>query len=238
MSHRSWAICVAILTFVFALSPALSSRFAGFTKDQFPVVLDHWPAQPAGWTFSIWGVIYAWLIIGAIYGLWKRTYDIAWQLPRPALSISLAIGIFWIMAANAAPILATLMILIMALFAIRAMLYADDTDRWLLAAPLGLYAGWLTAASGVAVAVTLSGYGLLGAQTAAMAALLLVLIVGLTFQSRKPQVVTYPIAIGWALIGIIAANLDAAQWPVAILAGIGIIALAVQSVRITKRVKA
>ena len=235
MNKQIWAWGILALSVAFAASPFLSNGFGGFTRDQFPVQLDHWPAQPAGWAFSIWGVIYAWLIIGAAFGVWRRADWDYWQVARPALALSLGIGVFWIAAAIAAPLLATGMILIMAITAIYAMLRSGSGDPRTLSGPIGLYAGWLTAASGVAVAVDLSGYGILGAQTVALLALSLVLIVGLAIQTLRPALYTYPAAIVWALIGVVAANFSAAYWPSAALAALGIAAFAYRTWTLNRR---
>ena len=86
---------------LFALSPLASDGFNGFTPDQFPVVQHRWPVQPAGWAFSIWGLIYLWLIAGSVWGLLKAPYDPEWQRMRRPLLVSLTVGTFWIAAANA-----------------------------------------------------------------------------------------------------------------------------------------
>lgn len=135
MSQAIRAPLTLFLTGAFVLSPLFSSGFAGFSKDQFPVVLDHWPAQPAGWAFSIWGVIYGWLLASAVFGLWKRPKSPEWQGMRIALCISLAVGTFWIAVANTAPVLATGMILVMAVTAILAACRTGRADPWMLAGP-------------------------------------------------------------------------------------------------------
>ena len=58
------------------------------------------------------------------------------------------------------------MIVVMAGFAISAWLRSGPVLWQRL--PLGLYAGWLTAATGVALSAVLTGYGLLPARTAAL----------------------------------------------------------------------
>lgn len=232
---RALAVLVAVLTVAFALSPAFTAGFAGFEKGQFPVVLDHWPAQPAGWAFSIWGAIYLWLAASAGYGLLRRAEDAGWHAARLPLAVSLGVGVPWIAVANAAPVAATAMILVMAGFAIAAMLRAPAQDAGWLGWPVGLYAGWLTAASGVAVAVVLSGHGILGAIPAALVLLALVLAVALAVQTARPGIPSYGVAVGWALTGIAVANLGAETrapyWPVAALALAGLAALALRLAR-------
>ena len=213
---------------LFALSPLARGGFNGFTPDQFPVVQHRWPVQPAGWAFSIWGLIYLWLIAGSVWGLLKAPYDPEWQRMRRPLLVSLIVGTFWIAAANASPILATAMIVVMVVAAIIAFLRAGHGQPFWQVGPVGLYAGWLTAATGVAIAVLLSGYGIMSARPAAMLLIVVVLALALWVQSRRPSGVTYPIAVAWALIGIVAANWGSGHSHVAFLAGLGIVALAAQ----------
>lgn len=214
------AILILLLTLGFALSPLATDGFNGFTPDQFPVVQADWPIQPAPWAFSIWGLIYGGLIAHAVFGLLRRRKAPGWSATRPALAISLGVGIFWIAAAQASPLLATAMILVMAAAAIAALLRAGIADPAWLTAPLGLYAGWLTAATGVAIGVTLSGYGLLGPRAAALVMLPLVLATALVAMRRRPDAPTYPLAVGWALFGIAMDNPD--TLPVAALAAAGL----------------
>ena len=226
--RRTLPLLVLVLAVAFALSPLASDGFNGFTRDQFPVVNDFWPVQPAGWAFSIWGVIYLWLIAGSAYGLWRAADAPDWQPMRGPLALSLGIGVFWIAAANRSPVLATVMIVAMAAAAIVAVIRSGRTDSAWQSAPVGLYAGWLTAATGTAVGVVLSGYGFLSPQVAALIMLLLLLLVALVVQGRRPDVWTYPVAVGWALVGVIAANWPLRNWLVIAIAAAGILALALR----------
>jgi len=220
---------VLIATLGFVLSPLLTSGFNGFTPGQFPVPQVNPPVQPEGYAFSIWGVIYLWLIISAGFGLWQAAEDPDWQAARLPLAISLIIGCFWIKAANEAPVLATVMIVAMAAAATAAMLRAGNTQPWLQARPIALYAGWLTAATGVAIGVILGGYAILSAQAAALGCLVAVLVVALVVQSARPREWGYPLAIIWALVAVIVANLPAANIPVIALAALGIAALTLRA---------
>lgn len=217
------AILILLLTVAFALSPLASEGFNGFTADQFPVVLEDWPIEPAGWAFAIWGVIYAWLIASAIFGLLRRREAPDWAAMRPALAVSLGLGTFWIAAANASPRLATVMIVVMLIGAVVALLRAGSSDPLWQRLPLGLYAGWLTAAMGVAVGVLLGGYGVTDAVTAALIVLPVVLVMALAVAARCPDVPTYPVAVSWALLGIVADNVTAGRWSVVGLALAGIV---------------
>ncbi|MCK8464665.1 tryptophan-rich sensory protein [Aliiroseovarius sp. S1339] len=224
------AIAILVLSIVFMLSPLFSSNFAGYSPDQFPTKETFWPVQPAGWAFSIWGLIYVWLIVGAAWGLLKAPNDADWQRMRGPLMISLALGCFWIAAANASPIWATVIIVVMAVTAILAMLRAGPQDPWWQLRPVALYAGWLTAATGVGAGVVLGGYEVLSPQVAALVMLVIVLIVALYVQSLRRGAWSYPLAIIWALFGVIAANWPAQNWAVIGVAVVGIVLLGARAV--------
>ncbi|MDF1856569.1 tryptophan-rich sensory protein [Pseudooceanicola sp.] len=229
MRPRALASVVLVATLAFVLSPLLTDGFNGFAADQFPVPQENPPVQPAGYAFAIWGVIYLWLIISAGYGLWRAADDPDWQAMRLPLAISLIVGAFWIKAATEAPLLATVMIVVMAAAAIVALLRTGEARPWLLGRPIALYAGWLTAATGVAIGVTLAGHAILSAQAAALICLGGVLLVALAVQSTRPRQWAYPVAIIWALIGVIVSNLPAPNLPVIGLAALGITALTLRA---------
>ncbi len=222
---RLWAILVLIAAVAFAASPWLSPGFNGFEADQFPVPQDNPPVQPAGYAFSIWGLIYLWLIIGAGFGLLRRAEDPDWAPMRPPLFASLAVGIFWLPVAQVAPVAASVMIWIMLLSAIVSLFRVGDTDRWLQQAPVAIYAGWLTAASCVSVGLLLAGYGYLSATPAALVAIALALAIALVAQYRLHRAPEYGITVIWALVGVIAANMQPLNAAVAGLALVGIIAI-------------
>ncbi len=231
MKHISLlALVVTLLTASFAIAPVLSNGFGGFAPEYFPVPQYDPPVQPAGYAFAIWGVIYTGLIAGSIYGLLLAAKDPDWQAMRPALAVSLGIGTLWIAAANASPPLATAMIVLMAAAAIHAMLLAGRSTPWFLVRPIALYAGWLTAASGVAIGVALGGYGLLSSQSAALVCLAAVLLVALIVQSRRPDEWAYPLAVIWALTGVSVDNATPLNLPIIALAGLGIAPLGARTV--------
>ena len=225
------AILILLLTVAFAASPLASDGFNGFTPSQFPVVHQEWPIQPAGWAFAIWGLIYLGLIASAGFGLLRRPAAPDWAAMRPALAVSLGVGTFWIAVAQVSPPLATAMIVVMLAGALAALLRAGPEDRLWLRAPLGLYAGWLTAATGVAIGVLLGGYGVLAPTTAALVMLPVVLILALSVARRCPDTPTYPAAVAWALVGIAAEAVRTQNFSVAGMAIAGIVLLAINPLR-------
>lgn len=218
------AVLTFILALAFALAPALTNPFTGFTADQLPVPQIDPPIQPAGYAFAIWGLIYLWLIASAGYGLWHRREADDWHRARLPLITSLGVGVPWLAIANASAIWATITIFAMAGFAIWALLSAPARDRWWFQAPTGLYAGWLTAASFVSLGSTMAGYGIIAdslgwAYLGIAGALTLAVLV-----LRRSGAPGYGAAVIWALVGIIAAN-GLAYPGVSALAALGVVVL-------------
>jgi hypothetical protein len=223
---NTYAWLTLILTATFVVSPAFTNPFMGFTADQLPYPQIDPPVQPAGYAFAIWGLIYSWLVVSAVFGVWKRRSDAAWDHVRAPLMISLAVGTPWLAIANASAVWATITIFIMSAAAIVALIRAPKVDGWWLQAPVGIYAGWLTAASFVSLGSTAAGYGIaLGSLGWAYLAIILALGVTLAVIARKPTAPEYGITVIWALIGIIVANLSGAVG-VMILAAAGIMVVA------------
>jgi hypothetical protein len=226
---------IAVLTFVtavtFAVSPFLSSGFNGFSADQFPVPQINPPIQPAGYAFSIWGVIYLWLIAGTAFGLYARAQAQDWRMGRLPLFISLAVGSFWIAAAQASVVWATLLIWVMLVSALVALKRVGSDDRWLQREPVGAYAGWLTAASCVSVGLMLAGYGVTSGTVAAYIGLVLALVIAAAMQRVRPDCLAYPTAVIWALLGVIVSNLAPVNIGVLGLAGVGIAYLGLNLIR-------
>lgn len=218
------AALTLIFTTTFVVSPALTSPFSGFRADQLPIPQIEPPVQPEGYAFAIWGLIYGWLIVSAVFGIGKRPNDPAWNHARVPLIISLAVGTPWLAVANAGAVWATILIFVMAASAIWALLRAPLADMWLLKVPIGIYAGWLTAASFVSLGSTAAGYGVLTdafgwAYIGILGALLVACLV--LWRSAAPA---YGLTVIWALVGIIVAN-GTATWTVSALAGAGVIVL-------------
>jgi hypothetical protein len=204
---RMKAILVLAAAIGFASSPFWSDGFGGFDPNRYPDPQIDPPVTPAGYAFSIWGPIYLWLLAHAGFGLVRRADDAAWDAGRWPLFLSLAIGTTWISVAQRSPLLATLLIWIMLAGALIALLRTPARDRWWLAGPLGLYAGWLTAASFVALALLGGGYDIVFGETAwAWIALLAALGTVLAIQTRVPHAPEYGLAAAWAFVAVAVKN--------------------------------
>ena len=232
------ALITLIVTMMFVVSPALTDPFSGFRADQLPIPQIDPPIQPAGYAFAIWGLIYGWLVVSAIFGMCKRRDDAAWNSARRPLIVSLLVGTPWLAIANASAIWATVTIIIMALFAIAALIRAPQADRWWFQAPVAIYAGWLTAASFVSLSSTAAGFGILtDALGWAFVGLACALIVALSVNFRRPNAPEYALAVVWALVGIIVANLTAQIWVTAA-AALGIVILVSTAIKNNRKAEA
>ncbi len=222
--NKAAILFAAVLAF--GISPFITENFQGYNPAQFPVPIDRHPIQPAGYAFSLWSLIYLWLAVHAIFGLVKRPEDPDWDRPRLALTFAALIGAVWQPIAMISPVWGTITIWPMALAALAGFLQSDpQRDRWLLSAPPALLAGWLTAAASVSTGILIGGYGLLSPVAAAAAMLGLVLLIAVPVQRARPQMPVYGLAVIWALIAVIVANLGGPQ-SVAILAALGIAVMA------------
>ncbi|MEQ6247632.1 hypothetical protein ABMC89_01940 [Sulfitobacter sp. HNIBRBA3233] len=226
MSRPASAYATFILALLFALSPLLVPDFGGFDADQFPVPQEDPPVQPAGYAFGIWGVIYLWLIVGLGFGALKRKDDAGWHEMRKPLAVSLAVGTAWLSVAVASPVWASVLIWVMLLTALVALFRSPVGDRWFAALPLGLYAGWLSAASCVSLGLLAAGYGYASEGTAALGAIFLALVIAAGVQSQLGRAPSYGIAVIWALVAVVVQNLNTNTTVAALAAG-GAVALLV-----------
>ena len=223
--QRLKAILTLLAAAAFLLSPFFSSGFNGFSAGQFPIPQVDPPIQPAGYAFSIWGLIYLALVTGAVYGLLNRADHSGWDAARWPLIASLVVGAAWIPVANRSVLGATVLIWIMLVTAVLALRAAGTIDRLWLRSPIALYTGWLTAASSVSLGLVLAGYGWLGGTTAALLCIALALGIAVTVQIARADTPEYSLAVIWALLGIIVSNIDPLNVPVLGLAAVGIAVL-------------
>lgn len=205
-SARILPVLVLMAAIAFAISPALTEPFTGFNPDQLPRPVDDPPIQPAGYAFAIWGVIYLWLIVGAGFGVLQRASAPEWQAMRAPLLLSLAIGATWIPVALVAPVSSTVLIIAMLVTALIALFRAPKSDAAFAAAPIALYAGWLSAASIVASATIFAAYTGLNPMTVSVVSVVLIGVVARAVIDTTDHPLPYAASVIWALIGIVVAN--------------------------------
>lgn len=213
------AVLAVLLCLTFAGSTLIVPEFGGFDPDQFPIPQDDPPVQPAGYAFAIWGVIYLWLLAGMGFGLLKRREDKAWHAMRAPLCVSLAVGTTWLPIAVQSPIWAAVLIWVMLFPALIALFRAPQEDTIWALAPVGLYAGWLSAAGCVALGLVAAGYGYMREETAAFVFIFLALVLASAIQGQLGRAPSYGIAVIWALVAIVVATLSTHPTIAALAAG-------------------
>lgn len=211
-------LALAGTIFVNYLANALpiNNRSTGAISDSFPVRF-----TPAGYVFSIWGLIYAGLLIYAIYQALPsqranpRQRAIGWLFILSCLGNS-----SWIFAWHYGlyPLSLLIMLVVLgSLIAIYARLspsfnIASTAERWTTHIPFRIYLGWITVATIANTTIVLYDLGWRGAPLGAAdwAAFLIFVgtLIGLFFALRLRDV-AYTLVLVWAFIGIYVKQGDA-----------------------------
>lgn len=179
---------------------------------------------PAGYTFSIWALIYLALVIYSIYQLLpsQRKKYIYNEVALP-LMISMTLGIWWAVTYHLELIgLSMIAIFGMLIFAyvvyriVHTSVLYKESGKWLLV-PFSLLLGWLTAATIAGFTVWLVSIGANGSflGEVVMTRLLVIAtaIIAISFSIRYWDFV-YPLTVTWALIGIYIARKDDTPSPI------------------------
>ncbi|MEM0908328.1 MAG: hypothetical protein AAGJ94_13245 [Pseudomonadota bacterium] len=200
--RKAVAVVAAVLSLTFVGSNFLVPDFRGYDDSLYPIPVPDPLVVPAAYAFIIWGPIFIWLILSLFWALFKRSDDAQWHATRLSLIVSLVVGTFWLPVAVASPVWASVMICIMLGGAVVALYRSPKQNPLLGAWPIGLYAGWLSAACCVSVSVVLTGYGVLPESVSAVLFIVLSISIGFMVQWTLRRAPTYGVAINWALIAI------------------------------------
>lgn len=210
---RRWLPIAALLLVLIVNGLAntlpLNGLQTGEISDRFEVYF-----VPAGYVFSIWGLIYLGLIGYAIYQALPAQRDDPRLAAIDALFVVSCVAnalwlVFWHYLLFTLSVLAMLLLLA-CLLAIYVRLGIGRStpragERWLVRAPFSLYLGWITVATVANITSWLDvlGWGGWGIGEAAWAAILLavaLLIASAVVLTRRD--VIYGLVIIWAYIGI------------------------------------
>jgi len=200
----------------------LNGRMTGEISDSFNVLF-----VPAGYVFSIWGLIYLGLTAFVIH------HSLPSQRDNPSLR---KIG-WWVVLSNLANVLwiyfwhfgmyslslVVMLVLLVALLAIYLGLNIGKTrfsnlEKWVVSVPFSIYLGWITIATiaNISQALYASGYTELGLGGPAWATIMIaigtVIISAVIYTGRGN--IAYALATIWAVAG-----LALAQWERSTLVG-------------------
>ncbi len=218
----------------------INGQQTGEISDRFHVFV-----VPAGYVFSIWGVIYVLLAVFTVYqalpshredpvirsigwlaaltGVLNSAWVLLFQYERFVLTVPVMIGL-----------LVTLIAIHLRLWEYRERLRGPA--YWAVRAPFSVYLGWITVATIANVAQTGSALGVepfgLPPEWVAAAVLLLGLAIAARFVTEFGDV-AYGLVIIWAYAGIVVKERDVAV--VAIVAGLSAVIVAILVVAVLRR---
>ncbi|MBN1936925.1 MAG: tryptophan-rich sensory protein [Anaerolineae bacterium] len=225
------SLIITLLINYGANSFRLNGYTAGDVSDSIPSLF-----TPAGYVFSIWGLIYSWLIAYSIYQVLPRQQDAEFQRRIGWLFVlSNLFNGAWIFAWHYL-VFPLSLVLIVGVFGSLLAIYlrlgigrraVSKAEKWLVHVPFSIYLGWLSVATIANTSIMLydlgwNGFGIPEFWTALVIAVGAGLGVAMTLLRRE---VAYPLVIVWAFVGIVVSQ---AQVPlVAWTAGLGALAVVV-----------
>jgi uncharacterized membrane protein YqjE len=210
------ATVATIVMNVLANALPLNGQPTGEISDRFPVLV-----TPAGYVFSIWGLIYLGLIGYTIYQALPAQRDNARLTAiAPLYMLSCAANIMWLVLWHYNFFAFTeiaMLGLLLALIAIWLRLdrRATGMEPWLVNTPFSIYLGWISVATIVNTTVVLYNAGLRSASLGVSEQLLTAVLlgVGAALALRMALAfrdIAYALVIAWAFAGIALKHPDAA----------------------------
>jgi hypothetical protein len=203
----------------------LNGKTPAQLSDQYPNLF-----TPAGLTFSIWGVIYTWLLVWAGFQIAAIPNRSVAERVEPTLqrigwlfAATCAFNIAWLLAWHWEQVglsVAVMVALLATLLRINERLHAAPTtrfERWAVQIPFGIYQGWITVALIANIAAFLVAGGWSGGGAAPIWAMAMA-IVGAAlavWALIRQNNVGHALAVAWALVGIFSkrSNSDIAGSP-------------------------
>ncbi len=222
-------VTIAVLTInVLANALPINGQNTGEISDRFAIYF-----VPAGYVFSIWGLIYLGLIAFAIYQALPKNRDTLWlKRITPFYILGNLANIVWIFLwhYNQFPLTLIAMLVILGnLLAITVVLMKSSDARgsgvgWFVKVPFSLYVGWISVATVANVSQVLyffkwGGWGIAPEIWALIMLVVAAVIAGLNLVLRQDSV--YVLVFIWAYIGIAVQHNTTAlvMLPAALLAG-------------------
>ncbi|MFT3729193.1 MAG: hypothetical protein QM759_15325 [Terricaulis sp.] len=206
-------VCAAIFAIVVPAAQAL--LHLGLSAGEFAAEGNE-TLRAANYTFAIWSLIYLGLIVYAIYQALPSTAD-SQSLQRfgwPSVVAMFGTGL-WIVASALDLKLASVAIILVSAASVALPLWrggdvrsASPRQSALIVWPVGLLAGWLTAAAVLNIITEATAFGWVTPRAAPIwggAGIAVAAVLGLTV-AHASKLLAYPLAIAWALFGIYAAE--------------------------------
>ena len=213
-----WLTALAILSNIYLNYYSNTHPFAGQTMGvvsaKYPTLL-----TPAGYAFSIWGLIFLALVVYAVWQLLPRQREISLPdaIAKPLTLASIATGVWVVLFAyelilpSVGMMLLILGSLIVAYGRTRRRIFAEAAPA-LAGVPFSLYLGWISVASVINITIGLRQLGWQTAEGAsvvlALGIIFMVVALGL-IMSRVFRDMVFPLVVAWALVAIWMVRLSA-----------------------------
>ncbi|SHI29799.1 hypothetical protein SAMN02745146_0423 [Hymenobacter daecheongensis DSM 21074] len=239
-----WMVALAVFGNVFLNYWSNARPFNGQTNavvsGKYPTLL-----TPAGYAFSIWGLIFLSLIVYAVWQLLpaQRTSQLPDAVAKPLTLACVATGGWLVVFAyELLPLSVLVMVLILgalivAFGRVRRRVRTGLTPHWT-SIPFALYLGWISVASVINITIGLRELGWRTAENGSVlltfVLLAVVVALGLVIGSVFRNVV-YPLVIAWALVGIWVAQRGGSYPELALAALVGAAVVALGGVLLALR---
>jgi benzodiazapine receptor len=254
MSTRKWAFLQGMNIVVFVVTVAvnglaggstlLNGKTSGEISDLYPTVI-----TPAGFTFSIWSLIYILLIVFVIFQALPRNRDQSFIRQVSFLFILSGVwNVLWLFLWHY-ELLTLSVVLMFALLATLIAIYLrlgigkSDvrlTEKLCVHVPFSVYLGWITVASitNVAAALTAVGWdgGGIEGVTWGMLVIAVALVITLAVVGTRKDA-AYGLVLVWALAGIVAKQIEHQTIVLAAEVSIAIILIAIVGMAAFSRLK-
>jgi benzodiazapine receptor len=235
-SLRQWVNVLAVVAVIVINGLANALPINGLTtgeiSDRFQVYF-----VPAGYVFSIWGLIYLGLIAFAVYQVLPAQRDnLRLRSIGYLFALSCVANIAWIFLWHYEIFLLTLVAMLALLLLLIAIYLRLDigrdqvstAEKWLVHVPFSIYLGWITVATIANVTSLLDYLNWSGWGISPEAWTVIMLVAGLVIASAVSLTrgdVAYMLVIVWAFAGIAVKHADTpvvatAAWVTAVLAAL------------------
>ncbi len=212
-------IAMIVVNFL-ANSLPINNRSTGAISDAYPNLF-----APAGFTFSIWGLIYLLLAAFMVYqsvphskAVLLKNETLLNKLNLLFIATSLA-NISWIFAWHydyigvSVLIMAVLLVLLIKIADVLRDAKMTSQEKWLVATPFSVYFGWITVAAIANITVFLVSIGWNGFGIPESVWTCIILLVGALIailRIRKDKNIAYGLVLIWAYFGIAIKHLSTA----------------------------
>jgi benzodiazapine receptor len=254
MSLKKWAFLQGINVVVFVVIVAvnglagsttlLNGRTSGDVSDLYPTLV-----TPAGYTFSIWGLIYTLLLVFIVYQVLPRNREQSFLRQVSFLfALSGILNVLWLFLWHYELITFSVMLM----FALLATLIAiylrvnigrvdvSFREKVCVHVPFSIYLGWITVASiaNVAAALTFVGWdgGGIDPVTWAMLVIVVALLITLAVIATRKDA-AYSLVIAWALAGIMTKQIENQTIVLTAEVSIAIVLIAIVAMALVSRLK-